>query len=221
MTLFWQLYNFILVSLQLSPIITMFILVSLRLYSGIITTSLSYYYDYYYYYMKSILNLKPSKNRQLCLKVIAVYKHVNMILYLLEKVGESSGSEWCRKTPSSSGLPGSLCRELRDSVTSLSQLSFGGVHGSGFDQQGRNGKRTEERSLQPKHTTNCRENNPTLKTFALIKCIYDGGCRLEPVLGRGRPVSAWSPTPSGKSAFSICVSWRTAEREAERRLVFH
>lgn len=78
------------------------------------------------------------------------------ILHLFEKVGESSASVGAsRNTPSSSGLPESACMALRGRVKSLSQLSLGGVQGTGLVQRGRNDKWREDRSLQPKHTTNC------------------------------------------------------------------
>lgn len=58
-----------------------------------------------------------------------------MILYLYEKVGESSGSVGSNKnTASSSGLPESACMALRGRVKSLSQLSLGGVQGTGLVQ---------------------------------------------------------------------------------------
>lgn len=85
-----------------------------------------------------------------------------MILHLCEKVGECSGSEGAiRNTASSSGLPESTCMALRGRVKSLSQLSLGGVQGTGSVQRGRKDKWRADRSLQPKHTTNCEETKQT------------------------------------------------------------
>lgn len=77
-----------------------------------------------------------------------------MNLYLCEKVGDSSGSAGSsRNTASSSGLPESPCMALRGRVKSLSQLSFGGVQGTGLVQWGRKGKWRADKSLHPKHST--------------------------------------------------------------------
>lgn len=66
--------------------------------------------------------------------------HIGMF-YLCEKVGESSGSKGSsRNTASSSGLPESACMALRGRVNSLSQLSLGGVQGTGLVHRGRNDK---------------------------------------------------------------------------------
>lgn len=79
------------------------------------------------------------------------------ILYLCEKVGESSGFiGFDRNTASSSRFTDSAWMALWDRVKSPSQLSLGGVHGTGLDQRGRKDEWRKERSLQPKHTTNYR-----------------------------------------------------------------
>lgn len=70
-------------------------------------------------------------------------------------MGECSGFMGSdRNTVSSSLFTGSAHIALLGRVKSLSQLSLGGVHGTGLDQRGRKEERRKERSLQPKHTTN-------------------------------------------------------------------
>lgn len=110
-----------------------------------------------------------------------------MIVHLCEKVGESSGS-WGsnRNTASSSGLPEPACMALRGRVRSLSQLSLGGVQGIGLFQWGREDKWREDKSLQPKHTTNYK-NRKTKKY---------------------RNVSSWVRKKNVCFLFQVCITWK-------------
>lgn len=90
-------------------------------------------------------------------KEMFVFIHViqTTILYLCEKVGETSGFMGSdRNTASSSEFVGSACMALWGRVTSLSPLCLGGVQGTSLVQPARRGKWRKDRSLQPKHTTN-------------------------------------------------------------------
>lgn len=58
-----------------------------------------------------------------------------------------------RNTLSSSRFADSACMALRGRVKSISQLSLGGVQGTGLGQRGKKNERRKERNLQPKYAT--------------------------------------------------------------------
>lgn len=79
---------------------------------------------------------------------------VLVIVYLVEKVGEPSGSVGVQHfTASPSGLPNSTCMALSGRVKSFLQLFLGGVLGAALVQRGTKDQRIEDKSLQPKHIT--------------------------------------------------------------------
>lgn len=81
-------------------------------------------------------------------------RRVLVISYLIENVGESSGSVGVQQfTASFSGLPESTCMALKGRVKSFCQLFLGGVLGAALVQRGTKEQLREDKSLHPKHIT--------------------------------------------------------------------